>query len=356
MEVISSRNVYIDSDRGIQGDGKHFTIHFPSNAFSVGDGQMLRVTLQSFSMYKNFYNVNDTNRHFKVVVGNTTVAGALTAKDYKDYGAIATDFAEQLRVALASGLNTEDSADFGALSTEANSVEPAADVVPGDTSTRKFKVVYNATKADGSAYNISEDFTTSTIKVLFEQDVSTGGNSFQDTHELLGGKVSTPGNIISGLQVAFQNNAGTNDQMVVTGYYPLQRSTMEHVYLRSTLITDNYQNHHFDSSLTLHDSHLTSSDILAKLAVYDEFVVYSDMNSSGTGFFVNLPNKSLTSATFRLTDDKDRPLPVVDSDQTTLGNMSVNMVLRFDVLENRIPQQSVGAEIPRNPKATRRDV
>ncbi|MFB1021001.1 MAG: hypothetical protein QMC37_12285, partial [Flavobacteriales bacterium] len=101
---------------------------------------------------------------------------------------------------------------------------------------------------------------------------------------------------------------------------------------------------------------LTSSDILAKLAVYDEFVVYSDMNSSGTGFFVNLPNKSLTSATFRLTDDKDRSLPVVDSDQTTLGNVSVNMVLRFDVLENRIPQQSVGAESPRNIRASRRAV
>jgi hypothetical protein len=356
MDVISSRNVYIDSDRGIQGDGKHFTLHFPSNAFTVGDGQMMRVTLQSFSMYKNFYNVNDTNRHFKVVVGNTTVAGALTPKDYKDYGAIATDFAEQLRVALASGLNTEDAADFGALSTQANSVEPAADVVPGDTSTRAFKVIYNATKADGTAYNIGEDFTTSTIKVLFEQDVATGGTSFQDTHELLGGKVSTPGATVGGLQIAFANNAGTNDQMIVTGYFPMQRSTMEHVYLRSTLITDNYQNHHFDSSVTLHDSHLTSSDILAKLAVYDEFVVYSDMNSSGTGFFVNLPNKSLTSATFRLTDDKDRTLPLVATDQASLGNVSVNMVLRFDVLEHRVPKQVVGEGRMKSTLATRRDI
>ena len=356
MDVISSRNVYIDSDRGVQGDGKHFTLHFPSNAFTVGDGQMMRVTLQSFSMYKNFYNVNDTNRHFKVVVGNTTVAGALTAKDYKDYGAIATDFAEQLRAALHSAFNTEDSTNYAALSIFANSVEPAADVVPGDTSTRKFSVSYIATRNDGSAYDMSTLFSTSTIKVLFEQDVATGGTSFQDTHELLGGKVSTPGATVGGLQIAFQNSSGTNDKLVITGYYPMQRSTMEHVYLRSTLITDNYQNHHFDSSLTLHDSHLTSSDILAKLAVYDEFVVYSDMNSSGTGFFVNLPNKSLTSATFRLTDDKDRTLPLVGTDQASLGNVSVNMVLRFDVLEHRVPKQVVGEERGRSTLATRRDV
>ena len=79
-------------------------------------------------------------------------------------------------------------------------------------------------------------------------------------------------------------------------------------------------------------------------------------NSSGTGFFVNLPNKSLTSATFRLTDDKDRTLPLVGTDQASLGNVSVNMVLRFDVLEHRVPKQVVGEGRMKSTLATRRDI
>ena len=115
----------------------------------------------------------------------------------------------------------------------------------------------------------------------------------------------------------------------------MQRTTMSHVYLRSSLITDSYQNHHFDSGASAHDNYLISSTILCKAPIHDEFFSFDDMNSQGTGYLVNVSNKSLTNIRFDLTTDKSTPLPVIDAQQATIGNCNAQIVIRMDVLQTR---------------------
>ena len=330
---------------GVQGNSRDFTVHFPANAFTVDDGQMMRVTLQSFHQNKQWYNVNSTNNTFYTSVdgGTTKNYVSLESKDYANLTDLATEFANKL---AASFLTSYAGTTVSTL-TVSGTVSPSGAIVPGDTSNRIFSCTLLAKDSSNAAVNLGTLSGKSNPFVLFHQYIGGESTLFQDTHNLLGGKVNRSadaGYPINSMTVALSNSAGTNDAMTITGFYPMQRSTAHHVYLRSSLITDNFQNHHFDSATAVHDFHIIPSDILAKLTVHDEFVSFADLNSQGSGFFVNLANKQLTNATFALTDDKNRLIPLVGTDETqaTRGNFHFNMVLRFDVLQHVIPKHSFG--------------
>ena len=346
MELVSSRNVYLDSTMGVQGDGREFTVHFPSNAFTVGDGQMMRVTLQSFHQYKQWYNVNSTNNTFYTSVDGCITKNALSleSKDYATLTELATEFANKVATCFLTSYAGTSVASL----TVSGTVLPSGNIVPGDTSNRVFSCTLLAKDSSNAAVNLSTISGKSNPFVIFHQYTGSADSTlFQDTHNLLGGKVNRSadaGYPVNSMTVTLSSSAGTNDAMTITGFYPMQRSTIDHIYLRSSLITDNFQNHHFDSANATHDFHIISSDVLAKLTVHDEFVSFADLNSQGSGFFVNLANKQLTNATFSLTDDKDRLIPLVGSDNTQAirGNFHFNMVLRFDVLQHIIPKHSFG--------------
>ena len=345
MELVSSRNVYLDSTMGVQGNGRDCTVHFPSNAFTVDDGQMMRVTLQSFHQYKQWYNINSTNNTFYTSVdgGTTKNSVSLESKDYENYTDLAAEFATKVAQCFLASYQGTAVASL----TVSGTPFPTGNVLPGNTSNRVFSCNLLAKDAGGAAVNLSTISGKSNPTILFHQYTGNADATlFQDTHELLGGKAtrSLDAVPVNGMTIAFGNSAGTNDAMSIVGFFPMQRSTIDHVYLRSSLITDNFQNHHFDSANATHDFHLISSDILAKLTVHDEFVSFSDLNSQGSGFFVNLANKQLTNATFRITDDKDRLVPLVGTNesQAVRGNFHFNMVLRFDVLQHIIPKHSFG--------------
>ncbi len=58
--IVSSRNLFIDSSADV-GSGDNFTLQLGPHQLHAGDGQLLRLTLMSFDMYRSFYGVNVNN-------------------------------------------------------------------------------------------------------------------------------------------------------------------------------------------------------------------------------------------------------------------------------------------------------
>ena len=63
-QVVNSYNLFIDSAKdvgGAAGKGDSFSLQLGADSIQAQDGQFLRLTLQEFSMYTNFYMVNINN-------------------------------------------------------------------------------------------------------------------------------------------------------------------------------------------------------------------------------------------------------------------------------------------------------
>ncbi len=101
--IVSSRNLYIDSSADV-GSGDNFTLQLGPHQLHAGDGKLLRLTLMSFDMYRNFYGVNVNNSKATlsaVTSGGTSTANLVIAnKNYARLGEITETFAEQVRAAL----------------------------------------------------------------------------------------------------------------------------------------------------------------------------------------------------------------------------------------------------------------
>ena len=60
MTTINSFNIYLDTENGLYGNADNFEVHFGRNNITCEDGQMIRISLESFNMYKSFANLERT--------------------------------------------------------------------------------------------------------------------------------------------------------------------------------------------------------------------------------------------------------------------------------------------------------
>ena len=67
-EVVNSYNIIVDSERCINADSTGDDLLLPLNQTPINcaDNQFIRLTLQSFSMYKSWTNVNPNNSTFRI--------------------------------------------------------------------------------------------------------------------------------------------------------------------------------------------------------------------------------------------------------------------------------------------------
>ena len=309
-DVIYTRNLYLDSSSGVKGNGRNFEIYVPSHGFTVKENEYMRFTVQSMLGYKNWTNINESNDRFvlKFTCNGIQYTDALTLTHYNhpNIKTLADDFANKISAQILARAGV-------AVQNPVNGT-----VSENDTDNPHDKKL---------SVSMTVPATVTALDVLFYR-VAGDVNNLHDTHLLLGGRVNeTTAGAISGLNVALNGQS-----LAIASFYPMQKTTMTHVYLRSSLTTDNYQNHHFDMGAAKHDNFLIESTVLCKAPIHDEFFSYDDMNSQGTGFLVNAAQKSLTYMQFSLTTDKDLPLPVTDNQQPISGNTSVQICIRMDVL------------------------
>lgn len=326
--LLKSKLVFIDSDFSVNGNGDDFALDFHPSALQAGERQFIRMTLQEFHGYKNWYNLNSTNNTLMLNIngaGFTTVA--IDPNNYETYNDIVNNLADKLVAALTTA----------GLTYTKGAILPQANKIPASTGNR----IMSITLTNGATAAAS--FVLQAREISGYSDV----NNYNDSFAILGGKriTSAADTSSSSFNVAIDGGTGN---ITITGFYPMQRSTSEHVYLRTSLVNDNLGTKSMHS-LGNHNETMSGTNIFAKIPVHSEFVAYSESSSQGTGYFVDLSVRNLTHATFTLTDAKSRRLPQVNAEQNTKGNMNYTFVMRVDIFaykESARPNELLRPKVP----------
>lgn len=339
QQVVNSFNLFIDTEKAaLLGDGNSkgddVNIHFEGSTIVANDGEMIRMTLTNFEMFNNLYHIDANNSLFQTRCSTTTtpipsaVQRDLTRKNYNSLGEITMDFANIIgnvidqvssgthKVLIIRMSNVVEG--FKPYDVESGlnynfPVSPSTSYTPitgtftkptplalGATGDRLFDVTYQIIGA-------SEIPHVHGIQTLLIQTLGSDGDCYCVLGSLRDDNDSASFN---SFQVDLNADGGTNTQIRVRGYFPMQRMTDPYVYLRC----GSSQNGSLemavlsDSAITAssNNSDITTSDIFAKLKRDVEFISYD--NGMGDEYFINLQQRKLSSIRFTLTDSKNRKL------------------------------------------------
>ncbi len=314
MRVVRSRLVYIDSEINAVGNGRVSQVNFPSSIFSVSQGQTMRMVLNSFEMRRNFYSVNPTNNTFYLYdpAGPTYTEIQIAPGNYQTFA--------ELETAITTAV---------------------AAVVAGSTCvytsiTRSFTITLGGGAPAGSFI----------VCFQVKQGAAPTGVSpsgfFNDSCELLGAipsRTEVPVN-------AFRTSTGVGPHI---SPYPGSLNTLEAIYLRTDLVSSNYQTFSFEKELP-DRSGLTPSTILARIPLtrshFDDTFSFINFEDPNDLFSIELPQTQLANMSFVLSDDKGRLISEVSPDQASNGNLSFKLVLRWEAIEGEVPQGAYRVQLP----------
>ncbi len=338
--IIRSFNLFCDTDRGAEtpsGKGDNFELLLNGVNVSCDRGQVIRLSLKSFIMQKNFPNINRNNSRFTIKTNGTHFNNDvnLTHQNVKSIHDLAEDFGEKLSEALLAMATTN----HGSTATTAT----ATQVLP-----------QGATNAAGTTDDIIQ------FKVVFDADHNINdlkiqaferyGNQLSDIYSILGinriRKDSDDTDFTS-------NSLGVGDvtitarEITIKCKYPGQRQSEHSVYLRTSLNSNNLATSSLNDARTpgIHNNKVTHTDILGRFNIDNEFIAWE--SSTGREFFLELREKHLANATFYLTDSHGQPLDYY-SGQAANGNLNFAFTLRIDILQKSAPNE----RFTEDPKST----
>tara|TARA_R110002020_G_scaffold117892_2_gene269421 strand:- start:2179 stop:3405 length:1227 start_codon:yes stop_codon:yes gene_type:complete len=365
-EVVNSYNIYVDTERNITATSKgdDIMLALSQTPITCADNQYIRLTLQSFSMYKSFTNVNPNNNLFRIngdfgaggapAPTQTDFAVFLEPKNYQSPQLLGGEFATQLSGALAvlSGVT----------------LGPTPITLPQDITTAGNNPTDNGNNDNIISFviNFTAPHQISNLAVQFR--IEDG-----DIFELLGGDriYPTDPNTKTSIFITEAPDFGAgpqNDKILVRCKYNCQLSTQQNVYLRTDINNTNIQTESFNSGNTDNRlaTNLSSSRILAKLVIDNEFVNYT--TGTQMEYFVNLTTKQITFLRLFLTDSHGRTIPEnvrreypprtgptaylplaggnglpnpTPVNQSTLGNRSFECIVKVDILQYMGGQNNV---------------
>ena len=325
-EVVNSYNIFIDTERNLSSNSNGNRIRLPlsQTPISCAENQFLRLTLQSFSMYKSWTNVNSNNSTFRIQQTQSFPAGTnlplvnvavnLTHQNYASIYDLAKDFGNALGAELA--LHTG----VALAGTAITNIKPAT-----------------TTTIAGTTDNIISfdiDFASNhglTVNPIIQFKVEDG-----DIFEVLGGNRIR--DFADNTTISVDCDSTTlNTKVSVQCYYNAQLSSQQNLYLRTTTNTTNIQTSSFNSGNTdtPNINMMENSRVLGKVIIDDEFATFT----SGTQmeYFLNLTTKSLTFLDLFITDSHGRDIPFTTkgtgNNQSTLGNRSFECVVKLDVVQ-----------------------
>lgn len=365
--VVNSVNLFIDTrqlDEANGEKGDDMTLQLGQESLEAGDGQMLRLTMTEFSMYNVLHMVNDNN--YKFAVTTTTSAGATESKvgfikrqNYYTPPQIAIAFFNALDEVIASKNGDIHAAAIGTDPTTQSIVLP---------STASFA---SASDRLISLSMLYDTVTVTDVKIRCFQDdgesyLLLGGNRVEGSFPTTS-PPAIPATTSESLKVTMNvDSSAGKTTILVEGLYPLQMSTEQSVYVRCQSQTSNIEQRILSGSSTI-KSDVTTSSILAKIPINNEFITFT--SSTNKEFFVNIPQKKLTSLNLRLTDSRNRSLGRLEADkskltaagllaatsgvldseatfQSTKGNLSFTATVRADIVQIYDPNQLKTPPIP----------
>jgi len=332
-EVVQSYNIFLDTERNINAtsDGNSIMLSLNQTPITCADNQYIRMTLQSFSMYKSFTNVNKNNNIFRITQAGaptpqTDLALYLPSLDYQNLNTLATTFAtvlgDQLALDIGGGITyTIPTAGVNALTPP-----PSGDTDNIITFTLKFSANHGLTQL--------------LIRTLIED-----GDVFEvlGTNRIRASPTSPPAppwTLLNSLTV----DLTTLDEVQVSCLYNAQLSSQQNMYLRTDINNTNIQTESFvsgNSDITTTTS-LSNSNILARMVIDNKFVNFT--TGTQMEYFVSLTTKQITHLRLYITDSHGRDIPenVKTTNnlplnppvyQSTLGNRSWEGVLKVDIVQ-----------------------
>jgi len=328
--LISSQDIYVSTQQSgsasAQGsdDGfNRFRIAMNSNPLTTGNNQYGRLSVTQFSAYRNFFYVNEWNNKVWVtcVIGGVAKNALieLTKQDYGNLGDIAAEFSTQLIAAFLAMTGIT-------FTVKAGTQNPIAGFTKGDTGTGIFDVIL---EKSGAAHGVSQ------IKIQCRQYLqdpnlaasvpAQGAYGFNDSYALLGGKrIGTQDAAANSFAVDSENT----HEIRVVGFFPLQRTTTQYLYMSCSENTSNMESQNISAAQPLSDTHIVSSSIIAKIPLNDTLLGFQQDQS--TPFFVELDNRHISEILFEIKDHHGRTIDTI-ADSTTEGNMFSDMVFNWEV-------------------------
>ena len=319
-KIIKSFNIFVDTDRG-QHTGSCTADNIELNLnhvnINTSKGQFMRLTVQNFSMFRNWTNVNTYNSKFRVVIDglNKDFTIDLDHKDYATRQELATNLAEKIKSCFPSPYVITTTV----LSPELNQ---------SNNKRIKINLDFSQTPGAGNALN-----NIGNVHILFPSDFSD--NSISDAASLLGAKEAIGNNESSDRTRSVSSALDTSSNLIFEFPYPCQLQTEQFVYLRTNLMNNTIEN----SSLgrirkNIGDTH--HSNILGRFTIVSEDFVQFDAQQ-GREYFIDLDQKHLQNIKLRLTTSHDQVLPFIEH-QNTLGNLNFTCVIRCDVIQRFSPE------------------
>lgn len=341
MQVVSSRNFFIDTSSDLNGQaGDNVTLHLGGNGIRASDGQLLRISVMSFAMYRNFHGVNQNNSKVSLEIDGAAIDIAITLKNYATVGDIVSDFANKVKAAALAHAQTNGSSATNCSVLDAVPLSSETMASTGDR-LMSFNLSFD------QAHNIGE-FKLRCFTSQGESFAILGGDRLADT--------SSDSSLDCSVESA--------TVLRVVGRYPMQRHTDHHVFLRTDLPSTNIETSSLQSATGPFSTHTLGSNILGQFEVDTEYVHFNSATDSE--YFLVLTQRSLSTMRLFLTDSKNRPIGRLTGSgnrtaagtgdaQSTTGNLNFSCMLRIDVLQVTTPrtlQTNFAKSTPVNPKDT----
>jgi hypothetical protein len=322
--VLKTKLVFLDSDSVVtDGVGTDFRVNFPSGQITCGDGQFLRISLQNFSMLRNFYSINEHNNTVAVRTDTNATYGSVSIDpgEYEFYYDMVVNFGTK----LATYFQTNQTAG-GTYTLDTASVSPTQNANSQSTTNRIMRFTIDSSAPHGMTTGGTilqcRDYDTSS------QDPAEVQRDFNDSYEILGGRrITDAGDLTT---QSFTLDLSNPNKITVTGFYPMQRFTQEDLYLHSDLAASNFASHHFNRANSANTLRLDSTTVFAKMPVYAETVRYDASNYNE--YFFDYYGDNLTDMRLYIRDCNGRPIPEAGVTQSTFGNLNFTLVLRIDTV------------------------
>ena len=329
--LVHSRDIFLSTQQsGSPGTGdqtfSRFRMCLNSAPISCESGQQNKLSLTQFSCFRNFYYINQYNCRVDVmyVEGGVqkTKAFLLDKKDYGSIGDIAAEFANKLKDCFGGTTSvnavTKPAVGFNIGATGDRMLSVSLSNLPANID----GVVIQTRQHDGASVTGGDTDVTGT-------DDGIACPSFGDSYVILGGKrIATPDTSITAQSFKIGHTRNGTD-LTLEGVYPMQKTSMQYMYLRCSEAADNLQSQNLGEDGEVQDSHMVGSQIMAKIPVSNEVCAWQSY-SSHCPYFVNSSNRNISEVMFELVDHHGRPIPKSVSSIETDGNLFSDLTLKVD--------------------------
>lgn len=319
MSIVNSYNLFVDTERNLSQDSTGDNIYLPlgQTPITCGSNEFIRLTLQEFSMYRSWNNVNSTNNKFRVAVSTNEEESAITEGNYLTPRKMLNQgFLPPLTTAL------ENLVGGGKTVTLVLNNPSSGDTVESSTNVASITATYSG----GHGYT--------TVLPQLRCYVADG-----KSYQLLGAKRITD----TADTTTYSWNATIIDpnNLRFDLFYPAQNTTETHAYLRvneqnTNIATSSLSTIKRDTKKT----EMSSTKILGIMPIDTEYVRY--VAGTEMVYFTNILAKQVAQLQIQVTDSNGNQFPLTDPTQDRLGNRWFNCVIRVDIVSlGANPQQSI---------------